>query len=365
MRPVTKVFIVDDSAVVRTTLSALLQNEKDIEPAGTAADPLLAEGKFSRQGWPDVIILDIEMPRMDGLTFLKKIMKEHPTPVIICSSVAQQGSRNALEALALGAVEVIPKPEAAFGNFINESREWMLHAIRAAAASGRKKTSVPVQLPIRDGKSGRADADAMLPLKPNLSHAAAHDIVAVGASTGGVQVLEKILTALPEKSPPILIAQHMPPGFTRTLAERLDRICAVTIKEAADGDRLLAGRVLIAPGDYHMTIRRLGNSYAVVIKDGPKVNQHRPSIDVLFRSCANEAGANALGFLLTGMGDDGAKGLLEMRERGARTYSQDEASCIVYGMPQAAVLLGASTAEVSPEEVAQIIKRREQCTQKH
>lgn len=353
-------FIVDDSAIARTTIAAMLENETDIALHGSASDPILAEAKFNRIGWPDVIILDIEMPRMDGLTFLRKIMKEHPTPVIICSSVAQSGSRNAMEALSLGAVEVIAKPEVGLKSFLEESHYTLIHAIKAAYAAkeGMKRRSSPPPLKrVVSKESAKLSADSVLILKPNVTHMRTHSVIAIGSSTGGVQTLEKILPNLPEKIPPILITQHMPVGFTKSLADRLNRLCTISVKEAENGDKLLNGRALIAPGDKHMTLKRSGNSYIVEIKDGPKVSRHKPSVDVLFRSCANEAGANAVGFLLTGMGDDGAKGLKEMLERGAKTYSQDEESCIVYGMPKAAVEIGASMGILTPEQIIETIKK--------
>lgn len=353
-------FIVDDSAIARTTISAMLNGENEIKLHGSASNPIIAQAKFNRIGWPDVIILDIEMPRMDGITFLRKIMKENPTPVIICSSVAQNGSLNAMEALSLGAVEVIAKPEVGLKNFLEESRYTLIHAIKAAFAAkvGMKKSDINrASLRSRVLETAKLDADSILVLKPNVSHIHTHTVIAIGSSTGGVQTLEKILPKLPEKSPPILVTQHMPVGFTRSLADRLNRICAISVKEAENGDKLLHGRALIAPGDKHMTIKRLGNSFVVEIKDGPKVSRHKPSVDVLFRSCANEAGSSAIGFILTGMGDDGAKGLREMRDMGAKTYSQEEASCIVYGMPKAAVEIGASMGVLSPEEIVEIIKK--------
>lgn len=350
-----KVFVVDDSAIARTTIGALLEGESDISLYGVASDPILAQSKFERFGWPDVIILDIEMPRMDGLTFLRKIMSEHPTPVIICSSVAQQGSSKAIEALFLGAVEVISKPEVGLKIFLEESKYTLIHAIKAAneSKSGMKlskKSSYSVMTP-------KVDADAILPLKSKLSHNLTHPLIAIGSSTGGVQALEKIIPFLSQKTPPILIVQHMPEGFTRSLSERLNRMCTMVVKEAEDGDKLCYGQVLIAQGNKHMTLKRLAKTYVVEIKDGPKVSRHKPSIDVLFRSVANEAGANGMGFLLTGMGDDGAKGLKEMKERGAKTYAQDKESCIVYGMPKVAVELGAVLSVLTLEEIVETIKK--------
>ncbi|WP_373072537.1 chemotaxis response regulator protein-glutamate methylesterase [Sulfurimonas sp.] len=351
------VFVVDDSAIVRTTIKALLESENDINILGTASDPIIAQEKFKRNGKPDVIILDIEMPRMDGLTFLKKIMAEDPIPVIICSSVAQEGSSNAIEALFLGAVEVIAKPDVGVKGFLEESRAWLIHAIHAAFKTKPVLKSRPILQHNKKTNNTKLDTDVILKLKNKQPKNNTHSIIAIGASTGGVQTLEKILSSIPEKAPPILITQHMPPGFTKSLAYRLDKMSALSIKEAVDGDKLLHGRALIAPGDKHMILKRSGNSYIVEIKDGPRVSRHKPSVDVLFRSCANEAGANAIGFILTGMGDDGAKGLKEMRDCGARTYSQNENSCIVYGMPKIAMEIGASMDALSINQIVDIIKK--------
>jgi two-component system chemotaxis response regulator CheB len=351
-----KVFIVDDSAVARTTISALLMNENDIGLHGVASDPIIARSKFERYGWPDVIILDIEMPRMDGLTFLKQIMQERPTPVIICSSVAQEGSLNAIEALSIGAVEVIAKPEIGLKDFLEESRYRLIHAIKAAYESKGALKSVSSRLTMRTVEK-KVDAGAMLALSDKRIHRLSHPVIAIGSSTGGVQTLERLLPDLTEETPPILIVQHMPSGFTRSLAQRLHRLCRVNVKEAQEGDMLCLGHVYIAPGDKHMMLKRSFNGYTLEIKDGPKVSRHKPSIDVLFRSVANEAGANALGFILTGMGDDGAKGLKEMKEKGAKTYAQDEASCIVYGMPKVAVEIGAVVGSLTIEEMIETMKR--------
>lgn len=357
MNDVIKVFIIDDSAVVRTTIGALVEHDKNISLMGSASDPIIAEEKFKKNGWPDVIILDIEMPRMDGLTFLKKVMREHPMPVIICSSIAQKGSKQAIEALSCGAVEVISKPEVGIKEFLMETKGLFLYAIKAAAKAKAKILYTPKQsMPITADDLNKNNADVMLPLMAKVIPLM-QTIIAIGSSTGGVQVLERILKTLPAQISPIIITQHMPAGFTKSLAERLDGICAVSVKEAEHGDKLLHGRVLLAPGDKHMMLKRQGNSYTVEIKDGPKVSRHKPSIDVLFRSCANEAGANALGFILTGMGDDGARGLKEMRNIGAKTYSQDEGSCVVYGMPKAAVEMGASMGALTPEQIIEAIKK--------
>lgn len=354
MEDVIKVFIIDDSAVVRTTIASLFEEDKRIALMGSAPDPIIAQEKFLKKGWPDVIILDIEMPRMDGLTYLKKIMNEHPLPVIICSTVAQSGSRNAIEALSLGAVEVIAKPEVGVKGFLEETKGNFLYAIKAASKAKfaqSKKVAVPFSMDERAKNS----ADSILPLKSKIAQKI-QTIIAIGASTGGVQILERILKELPSDVPPIVITQHMPAGFTKSLAQRLDRICALSVKEAEHGDKLLNGRVLLAPGDKHMMLKRDARSYSVEIKDGPRVSRHKPSVDVLFRSCANEAGANAIGFILTGMGDDGAKGLKEMLENGARTYSQEEKSCVVYGMPKVALETGASISALNLNEIIAMIK---------
>ncbi len=355
MNDAIKVFIIDDSAIVRTTIAALIEDDKKIILLGSASDPILAQDKFIKKGWPDVIILDIEMPRMDGLTYLRKIMIEHPIPVIICSSVAQHGSKNAIEALSIGAVEVIAKPEIGVKSFLEDAKGHFLYVIKAAAKAVIKPTSKHIT-PILVNEMTKNSADVILSLQSK-NIPKMQKIIAIGASTGGVQTLEKLLTALPINIPPIVITQHMPAGFTKSLAERLDKICAISVKEAEDGDKLLHGRVLVAAGDKHMMIKQDGRSYHVEIKDGPKVNRHKPSVDVLFRSCANEAGVNAIGIILTGMGDDGARGLKEMFESGAKTYSQEEASCIVYGMPKVAVEIGASMAALSLEEIVEIIKK--------
>ena len=354
MRGKIGVFIVDDSAIVRTTIAKLLENEQDIALLGAASDPIIAQSKFERNGWPDVIILDIEMPRMDGLTFLKKIMSERPTPVIICSSVAQNGSPNAMEALSYGAVEVIAKPQLGLKAFLEESKYSLIDAIRASFESKNRVGRIKEARQTTE----KIDADAILSLKNEIfAQKRTHTVIAIGASTGGVQALEKILPFLPEKTPPILITQHMPPGFTKSLADRLNKMCQISVKEAENGDKLLYGRALIAPGDKHMTLKRVANSYTVEIKDGPRVNRHKPSVNVLFRSCANEAEASAIGFLLTGMGDDGAKGLKEMMDKGAKTYTQEESGCVVYGMPKAAVDIGASLLAVNFEQIIEIIKK--------
>jgi two-component system chemotaxis response regulator CheB len=354
-----KVLIVDDSALVRKAITDILTRESNIEILATAQDPLFAINKMDKLGSPDVIILDIEMPRMDGLTFLKKIMSENPIPVIICSSIAKKGSKPAMEALSLGAVEVIEKPELQVKDFFDDYKSQLIAKIRAASMSKVKKATVKLSKNnflsnLEDKKS----TNEILPLKkPNAILPATKKIVAIGSSTGGVQVLERIILGVGEKSPPILIVQHMPAGFTASLAKRLDSLSRLNIKEAQNGDKLLHNQVLIAPGDQHMFLKRSGTTYYVEVKQGPKISRHRPSVDVLFRSFANEAGRNGVGFILTGMGDDGARGMKEMKTVGAMTYAQSENTCTVYGMPKEAVAMGGVDQVMDPGKMIEIIKK--------
>ncbi len=327
------VFIVDDSAVVRQVLSDVLARDPGLRVIGTAADPLFALAKMVRD-WPDVIVLDVEMPRMDGITFLKKLMSERPTPVIICSTITERGAETTLQALAAGAVDVITKPKLGLGDFLHDSAQQLVRAVKAAARA-------------RVGRAPIAGAPARAPVVPVGWGGGGERIVAIGTSTGGTQALEVVLTALPEACPGIVVVQHMPPGFTGAFAARLDKLCRCEVCEATNGDRVVPGRVLIAPGGQHMRLQRSGGAYSVEVLDGPPVNRHKPSVDVLFRSVARIAGRNAVGIIMTGMGNDGALGLLEMRQAGAHTIAQDEASCVVYGMPKEAVECGA-VAEVLP-----------------
>ena len=351
-----KVFVVDDSAVVRTAITALVAHESDIELAGTAQDPIFAMEKFKKQGWPDVIILDIEMPRMDGITFLKKIMATRPTPVIICSSIAQTGSRTAIEAMSLGAVEVLGKPEYQVKNFFEDVHNQFVHAIRAAAKS-KVKNITNSTASFLSKVEVKLNADSVLPSINRTSSAAGGErYIAIGSSTGGVQTLEIIITKLPKNILPIVIAQHMPAGFTASFAERLNRISPVTVKEAVNGDKLVRGTVYIAPGDFHTMVKRIGMTYILEVKDGPRVSRHKPSVDVLFRSCSNEGAKACTAFILTGMGDDGAKGMKELHDKGGRTYAQDEKSCIVYGMPKEAVALGGVDKSLTPLQIIETIK---------
>ncbi|HEY7513962.1 MAG TPA: chemotaxis response regulator protein-glutamate methylesterase [Vicinamibacteria bacterium] len=327
------VLVVDDSAVVRQVMTALLSQEPDMAVA-VAADPLIAMEKM-RSSRPDVILLDLEMPRMDGMTFLRRIMKEDPLPVVVLSTLATRGAEAAVRALDEGAVAVVAKPRLAVRSFLHESAVLLIDAVRAAAQARLRRR------PARSA-SPRWRADVVLPAGPAPRSSPAGDpIVAVGASTGGTEALRALLEPLPPDAPPLVIVQHMPEVFTRAFAARLDQVCRIEVKEAAAGDRILRGRALVAPGNRHLVVRREGSGCVAELSDGPLVSRHRPSVDVLFRSVAQAAGANAVGVILTGMGDDGAAGLLEMKEAGATTFAQDEATCVVFGMPKEAILRGA------------------------
>ena len=348
-----KVFLVDDSAVVRQVLQAILEQEPDIHVIGAASDPIFAMNKFARE-WPDVIVLDVEMPRMDGITFLKKIMVEHPTPVVICSSLTEKGAETTLQALAAGAVEVITKPKVGLKNFLLESSNELVAAVRAAAQAN-VKCQVRVGAPLSQ-VAGKLNADAILPAATTHSMAKTTErIVAIGTSTGGTQALESVLTALPRVCPGIVIVQHMPEKFTALFAERLNGLCQIEVREAKNNDRVIPGLALIAPGGKHMLLKRSGAYYHVEVVDGPLVNRHRPSVDVLFRSVAKFAGKNATGIIMTGMGDDGARGLKEMLDAGAPTVAQDEATCVVFGMPKEAIKLGAAKKVVPLHEMHRAI----------
>lgn len=330
-----KVLIVDDSSIVRQTLQEIFSSDPDIEVMGTAADPYIAAKKISEEV-PDVITLDVEMPRMDGITFLKKIMTQHPIPVVICSTLAEERSETAIKALEYGAVEVILKPKVGTKVFLEESRILLCDIIKAASATKPKKISLSREI------SPKLTADAILPkVKTQSMIKTTEKIVAVGASTGGTEALRILFEPLPHDSPGIVVVQHMPENFTKAFAKRLDGLCQVSIKEAENNDSVLRGQVLIAPGNKHMLLKRSGARYYVEVKEGPLVSRHRPSVDVLFRSVARYAGKNAVGIIMTGMGDDGAKGMLEMKEAGAYTIAQDEKTCIVFGMPNEAIKLGA------------------------
>lgn len=347
-----KVMIIDDSAVVRQVLQAILEQSPDLKVIGVASDPLFAMEKMARQ-WPDVIVLDVEMPRMDGVTFLRKLMAERPTPVVICSTLAESGSQTALQALAAGAADIIAKPKMGLKEFLHQSAAELTSAVRGAAKANinalRARSPLPVVAP-------KHTADAILaPTGAQAMARTTERVIALGTSTGGTQALERVLTALPRVCPAILVVQHMPEKFTAAFAQRLNGLCEVDVMEARDNDRVLPGRVLIAPGGRHMLLKRSGAQYHVQVTDGPHVNRHKPSVDVLFRSVARFAGANATGVIMTGMGDDGARGLKEMLEAGADTYAQDEASCVVFGMPKEAIRLGAARQVIGLDRVAQLI----------
>jgi len=335
-----RVLIIDDSAVVRQTLEEILNSDHEIEVMATAADPYIAADKICREV-PDVITLDVEMPRMDGITFLHKVMTQHPMPVVICSSLTEANSETALKALEYGAVEIIVKPRVGTKQFLEESRVRICDAVKAAALTKNRLLRIThADRPI----TPKLTADAIL-AKANLRSESmlrtTEKVVCVGASTGGTEALSDFLQAMPLDSPGIVIVQHMPENFTKAFATRLDRVCRISVKEAQNNDTVIRGRALIAPGNHHLLLKRSGARYYVEIKDGPLVSRHRPSVDVLFRSAARYAGKNAVGVIMTGMGDDGAKGMLEMKEAGAFNIAQDEESCVVFGMPKKAIELNA------------------------
>jgi len=352
-----KVMVVDDSAVVRQVVSGLLDAAPGIQVIAAVADPLLAIERL-KQRWPDVIVLDVEMPRMDGITFLRKIMQERPTPVVICSTLTEKGAKTTLEALAAGAVAIVTKPKMGLKQFLTDASEDLVATVRTAARCNVRRLAVrPEGSPL--APAGKNSADVIL--APNTARAMTQTterVVAIGTSTGGTQALEEVLTALPRVSPGIVIVQHMPEKFTAAFAARLDSLCQISVKEAENNDRVVQGRALIAPGGRHILLKRSGAQYFVEVVDGPLVNRHRPSVDVMFRSVAKCAGANALGVIMTGMGDDGAAGLLEMRNVGARTLAQDEESCVVFGMPKEAIKRGGAERVVPLSSVAAEILRQ-------
>ena len=335
-----KVLIVDDSAIVRKVFSQELSKYLDIEIVGTAPDPFVARDKILKLK-PDVITLDVEMPRMDGVTFLRKLMKYYPIPVIIVSSLTQKGGKLTLEALDIGAVDVIAKPGGSFS--VGDMSSQLLEKIRAAS---KVRMS-------RGNKNSRPDSEKVRPMKALAE--TSHKIIAIGASTGGTEALKEVLSEMPVNSPGILVVQHMPAKFTTAFAERLDGLCQIRVREAKDGDSVNPGTALIAPGNLHMILRRSGARYYVEVKNGPMVHHQRPAVDILFKSTAKYAGANSIGAILTGMGTDGAAGLLEMRQAGAGTIAQDENTCVVFGMPKESIKLGAVDKVVPIYQVAQEI----------
>ncbi|MBI5213284.1 MAG: chemotaxis response regulator protein-glutamate methylesterase [Nitrospirae bacterium] len=349
-----KVLIIDDSAVIRHLLTEILGSAGDIEVVGTAQDPIFAANKI-RSTRPDVITLDVEMPRMDGLTFLEELMRTDPIPVLMVSSLTQRGCETTLKALELGAVDYVSKPAIDVSTGIADLADEIIRKVRVAVKAKIRGTETKDRttfLRRHDPKTLKPyDTTTLDPTKM----ATTDRIIAIGASTGGTQAITEIVTAMPESVPGIVIVQHMPPMFTRSFADRLNAMSRLDVKEAQTGDRVLRGTALIAPGDKHMTLRRNGAMYYVDIADGPMVNFVRPSVDVLFRSVAKYAGKNAVGVILTGMGEDGARGLREMKEAGAYTIAQDEASSIVFGMPKRAIELGAADKVLSLNDIAEAV----------
>lgn len=341
-----RVLVVDDSAVVRQTIADIINSDPELEVMATAPDPIVAAERL-RHEIPDVITLDVEMPRMDGLTFLQKLMSQHPIPVVMCSSLADTGSETALKALEYGAVEIIAKPRMGTKEFLEESRVRLCDTIKAAAQARVRPISKHKEV------SPKLTADVILE-KPGSKAMVqtTEKVVVVGASTGGTEALRAFLEVLPADTPGIVIVQHMPEGFTRAFSQRLNGICNVTVKEAEDNDTVVRGRALIAPGNHHLLLKRSGARYYVEVKDGPLVSRHRPSVDVLFRSAARYAGKNAVGVIMTGMGDDGARGMKEMHDAGAKTIAQDEASCVVFGMPCEAIKHGGVDIIIPLEKIA-------------
>lgn len=336
MTGTVSVFIIDDSAVVRQVMTQILGAAPGMRVAGSAPDPIFALQKMEKD-WPDVIVLDVEMPRMDGITFLRKLMQERPTPVVICSTLTEKGADTTLQAMSAGAMDIITKPRIGLKDFLQSGSQHMLQVIRGAARASLAPVRTRSVAPPVERRPAAVTAMTLT----------TDQVVTLGTSTGGTHALEAVLTQLPADCPGIVVVQHMPEKFTAAFARRLDQLCRCEVREAVDGDRVIPGLVLIAPGGLHMQLRRSGAQYRVSVSDGPPVNRHKPSVDVLFRSVANVAGRNALGIIMTGMGDDGASGLLAMRQAGAHTIAQDRDSCVVYGMPKEAIERGAAV-EVLP-----------------
>ncbi len=357
-----RVLIVDDSASVRQTLADILGADPDIEVMGTASDPYVAARRIRREV-PDVITLDVEMPRMDGITFLRKLMAQRPIPVVMCSSLTEEGTATLMQALEAGAVDVVVKPRVDTKQFLIEAGVRICDAVKGAARARLARLPARADGAFRAPRQAppaKLTADAVLPppvFRGDAMARTTETIVCIGASTGGTESLRVVLEGLPVDCPGIVIVQHMPEKFTTAFARRLDSLCQVEVKEAADGDSVLRGRVLIAPGNRHTLLQRSGARYYVSVQDGPLVSRHRPSVDVLFRSAARYAGRNATGILMTGMGDDGAQGLLEMKTAGAHTIAQDEATSVVFGMPREAIERGAAD-KILPLELlaAQIVQ---------
>ena len=355
MTPLSKkirVLIIDDSASVRQALTKVLEEDPGIEVMGVASDPFMAAKKI-QEDLPDVITLDVEMPRMDGITFLRKLMSQRPIPVVMCSSLTEDGSETLMQALEAGAVDIILKPKIGAADYLADSGMRIRDAVKGAAIARLGSVRRPAA---GSGTTAKLTADAVLPPPTGRAMAKTTEmVVCVGASTGGTEALRVMLEQLPANSPGIVIVQHMPEKFTAAFAKRLNSLCEVEIKEAENGDPVLRGHVLIAPGDQHMLLERHGARYVVAVKTGPLVSRHRPSVDVLFRSAARSAGGNAMGVIMTGMGDDGARGMVEMRTAGAYTVAQDEASSVVFGMPKEAIAHGGVEKVVSLDHIAREI----------
>ena len=344
-----KVLVVDDSAVVRKILSTGLGRDPEIEVVGTAADPFIARDKIISLR-PDVLTLDVEMPRMDGISFLQRLMVYYPLPVIMVSSLTQAGCETTLKALEVGAFDFVAKPSLDVSHSLEEIISEIVEKVKAASRAKIKKRELPGDGGVKNG--------AVKPVQVQASQAlikSTHKIVAIGASTGGTEALKEVLMQMPPNAPGILIVQHMPQLFTKSFAERLDSLCSIEVREARDGDSIIPGLALIAPGNYHMELRRNGARYFVTTNQSPPVRRHRPSVEVMFESVAKYAGANAIGVIMTGMGDDGANGLLRMKESGAQTMAQDEESCVVFGMPKEAIKLGAANTVVSLQKITPTI----------
>jgi two-component system chemotaxis response regulator CheB len=357
-RPI-KVMIVDDSAVVRQVLSAVLDRDPGIRVTGTAADPIFAMDRMNND-WPDVIVLDIEMPRMDGITFLKKLMGVRPTPVVICSTLTERGAAITMTAMGAGAVGIVTKPKMGLKSFLEDEASELIHTVKEAAA-GNMRHAIATSA-VLTSRARALPMKATVPTRPapargSMTTVGTDPLVAIGTSTGGTQALEVVLTSLSRIDAGIVIVQHMPEHFTAAFADRLDGLCEAEVVEASDGDPVLPGRILIAPGGRHLAVQRDGRHYRARVTDGPRVNRHKPSVDVLFRSVAICARSNALGVIMTGMGDDGARGLLDMHNAGAQTIGQDEHTCVVYGMPRVARELGAVDQEAGLTSIAGLIQR--------
>lgn len=366
MARILKVLVVDDSAMVRQALTAVLESDPTIKVIATAQDPYVAAQKIAQEV-PDVVLLDVEMPRMDGITFLRKLMNQHPIPVVICSSLAQAGSDTVMSALESGAVDIITKPALGVKSFFEEERLRIIDTVKGAAVAQLKRLQSAARSQTRraddfsKGIAPKLTADAVLPAPSGKAMLRTTErVIVVGASTGGTEALREFLEALPHDCPGIVVVQHMPENFTASFARRLNSLCRVDVKEAMDGDSVLRGRVLIAPGNRHTLLKRSGARYMVEVSGGELVCRHRPSVDVLFRSAATYAGGNAIGVIMTGMGDDGARGMKEMHTSGAITLAQDEATCVVFGMPAEAIKLGGVDKVLPLDQMATWVMKLEQ-----